>query len=142
VVNNAKTNAKSLFPLADEILILRISLFSVVSSRVVIPMYTGNLNPDWVIYNEAAKVLESEILDISKVGLADIQKAKTEKDIIDKFKDVKMTEFKPISRVNLLKACHEFVKDFELDHVLNGEIVDNPSEIMINHYNNLKSILK
>ena len=36
----------------------------------------------------------------------------------------------------------EFIKNFELDYVFNGEIVDSPSEIMVNHYNNLKSILK
>lgn len=35
-----------------------------------------------------------------------------------------------------------FVKGFELDFVFDDIIVDNPSEIMVNHYNNLKSILK
>ena len=66
VVNNAQTTAGALFPNADEIAILRISLFAVVFARTVIPMYKGNLNPDWEVYNDAAKILEECILNKEK----------------------------------------------------------------------------
>ena len=136
-VDNAQKNARALFPNVDEIAILRISLFAVVSARTVIPMYKGNLNPDWEIYNDAAKILEECIGKIITPSLTDIEKAKVDKDIIDKFKDVKMTEFKPTSRVNLLKVCHDFIKDFE-----SLEEDKDVTEILAAHYGNLKTLLK
>jgi len=48
-----------------------------------------------------------------------------------------MTDFKPISRVDLLEVCHEFIKNFE--SLEEGKDV---TEILTAHYNNLKSILK
>lgn len=143
VVNNAQTKARSLFPNADEIEILRISLFSVVSARIVIPMYKGGLNPDWEVYNDAAKILEESITRSTTPNLADIEKAKYDKDIIDKFKDVEMTEFKPTSRVDLLKVCRDFVKDFEGEYLAeDGEVIDGTNYIMKQLYKELKTLLK
>lgn len=143
VVNNAQTKARSLFPNADEITILRISLFSVVSARIVIPMYKGGLNPDWEVYNDAAKILEESITRSTTPNLADIEKAKYDKDIIDKFKDVEMTEFKPTSRVDLLKVCRDFVKDFEGEYLAeDGEVIDGTNYIMKQLYKELKALLK
>lgn len=143
VVNNAQTNARALFPNADEITILRISLFAVVSARTVIPMYKGAINRDWVTFDNAARILEESITRFTTPNLADIEKAKYDKDIIDKFKDVKMTEFKPISRVDLLKACHDFVKDFEGEYLTeDGNVIDGTNYIMEQHYKELKTLLK
>ena len=137
VVDNAQKNARALFPNADEITILRISLFSVVSARMVIPMYKGNLNPDWKIYNDAAEILEESITRFIAPSLTDIEKAKYDKGIIDKFKNAKMTEFKPTSRVDLLKVCRDFINDFE--SLEEGKGV---TEIITAHYGNLKTLLK
>jgi len=34
----------------------------------------------------------------------------------------------------LLKACQSFVNDFELDYMLDGEIVDKPSNLLLVNY--------
>jgi len=39
----------------------------------------------------------------------------------------------------LLKACQNLVRDFELDYVLDGEIVDNPSNLLTENYKIAKS---
>ena len=53
-----------------------------------------------------------------------------------------MTDFKPISRVDLLKICHEFINDFESDYIIDGKLIDGVNYIMVSHYISLKSILK
>ena len=144
VVDNAQKNARSLFQQADEITILRISLFSVVSVRMVIPMYKGGgLNPDWETYNDAAKILEECIGKLITPSLTDIEKAKVDKDIVDKFKNAKMTEFKPTSRVDLLKVCRDFIKDFEGEYLAeDGNVIDGTNYIMEQYYRELKALLK
>lgn len=42
---------------------------------------------------------------------------------------------------DLLKACQSFINDFEVDFVVNGEIVDNPSLLLISNYKILKEVV-
>ena len=42
----------------------------------------------------------------------------------------------------LLKALQGFVNDFETDFVLNGKIVDNPSQLLITNYNVSKQAIE
>ena len=87
--------------------------------------------------------LESEYIRLGNANLVDIEKAKTEKDIIDKFKGVKMTEFKPASRVDLLKVCRDFINDFEGEYLAeDGNVIDGTNYIMEQYYRELKALLK
>ena len=61
LIENAKANAVKEFPEMKENDILKVSLLMLKQARSVIPMYTGNLNPDWNLYNETVNFLEQLI---------------------------------------------------------------------------------
>lgn len=42
----------------------------------------------------------------------------------------------------MLESMQSFIDDFEGDYVVNGEIVDDPTDILIVNYNKFKSIVK
>ena len=46
------------------------------------------------------------------------------------------------SAPELLKACQSLINDFETDYMLDGEIVDNPSNLLIVNYQIAKEAVK
>ena len=61
LIVNAKANIIKEFPEMEEDDILKVSLLMFKQARSIIPMYTGNLNPDWNLYNETVNFLEQLI---------------------------------------------------------------------------------
>ena len=60
LIEKTKKSILKEFPDADPNNINKISLLMLRMSRSVVPMYIGNLNPDWEIYNETINFLEEQ----------------------------------------------------------------------------------
>lgn len=61
LIQNAKANITKDFPEMNDNDIMKVSVLMFKEARSSNPMYTGNLNPKWSLYNEAINFLEELI---------------------------------------------------------------------------------
>lgn len=61
LIQNAKANITKDFPEMNDNDIMKVSILMFKQARSSTPMYTGNLNPQWNLYNEAINFLEELI---------------------------------------------------------------------------------